>query len=671
MLKPRLLAMIGAVVIPAMVMVLSCQQAAYYGQDITPELYPDNSAIVLSKSRIHECEFVLEREKTHVWGVVEYTKIEEHTKVKILTESGLEKFGDMISLVFRKENSDYEVEARVISPDGKVSDVGPENITLLEIGKHYKQYRIAFPGLRVGSVIEVEEKIKSQNGDMAGRWDFAHEVPTLRSELVFKVPSGSKVRFNYAPPRGDEREITPTAEGKYDIYRFVMENIPPFNRERFMSADHVGNPTLRYYTYHISNETQERAVGIEEGSLKGQPYHMTWHNIAKIYNTYYDHICWEANKKSKEYRKGKNAFIEEFKRGEFTDTESMLRSFVSSFRENYQAIESGYFFRYTNPEEAYITKEGNSFELAYIMREMLTNLGMASSVVLVRDISEGLLDRKMPALNAFTDVILNLETGGNEYWIDPGSHMCRFDQVPWQCRGVDGLWLLPNGEFVFKKVSMRDAEYNRFVNLDKVEITEEGDLNGIAKITIAGQNLILLRKRIDEDEEGRFTEELIDLFKERYPVDFDEKELTIVEDGDDSLVVTYHYHMPDFADVAGGFINIDFSGWIGSSYMDVFEDEGRLYDIHFPYLRCDRACVRIKVPAGMVAVELPKDASRENDCFRYTRTVDMDRDTVTFRRCMIIKNPTIAAGDYEKVKQFIGETYKLDRETMVLKAASM
>jgi hypothetical protein len=670
-MRVKLSLLIAAGIVAAMTVIISCQQAAYYGQDITPELYPDNSAIILSRSRVHECEFVAELLKTYQYEVVEYTTIEDCTRIKILTESGLEKFGNMTSPVFRKENSKYEVEARVVSPNGNVSEVGENDITRLDIGKHYEQYRIAFPGLKVGSVIELKEKIKSQYGDMAGRWDFAHEVPSLKSELVFKVPSGSKVRFNYNPPREDEGEIVPTVDGKYDVYSFVMENIPPYKNEKLMSADHTGNPTLRYYTYHIPNESIERVLGIEEGSFQSQPLYITWHNIAKIYGSYYDHLRWESDEEAEDYRKGKEAFVAEFKSKSFDDTEEMLRSFVLDFRKSFQPIEGGYFLRSTNPEEAFITNEGNRFELAYVMREALRDLGIAASVVLVRDLGTGLLDRKMPDIQAFTGAILNIEHGGNEYWIDPGTHACRFDQVPWQCRGVDGLWLLPNGEFVFKKVSMMDSDYNRFVNNEEVVLAADGSLEGSATITIAGQNLIRLRKSIDVDEESRFTEELVELFKERYPDVFDEKSLAIIEESDDSLVVTYRYIISDFADVAGDFMNIDFSRWIGRSYLDVFVEEERLFDVHFPFLHCDRVCVRMKLPAGMKVVEFPKNASRENDCFQYTRAINVDGDAVTFRRCLVLKNSTITAADYAEMKEFIGETYKLDRETMVLKEASM
>ena len=671
MSKSRVIAFMVVIFVTVVIMIASCQQSVYYGQDITPELYPDNSAVVLSKSRTHECEFVLELERTFVWGVVEYTNIEEHTKIKILTESGLEKFGNMASNVLRKENTEYEVEARVISPDGSVSKVSDDDITRLDIGKHYEQYRIAFPGLRVGSVIDMKERIKSQYGDMAGRWDFASEVPTSRSELVFKVPAGSRVRFNYKPPKEDEGEVVPAVEGKCDVYSFVMENVPPYKDEKLMSADHIGNPSLRYYTYHIPNETMEKALGIEAGSFRGQPYYMTWHNIAKIYGNYYEHQCWESDEDCDEYREARDEFIGEFKSGTYEDIEDMLGAFVSEFRENFQSIEGGYFLRHTNPEETYITREGNSFEAAYVMREMLRELGVAASIALVRDLSVGLLDRKMPGLHAFTDAILNIEHGGKEYWIDPGTHVCRLDQIPWQCRGIDGLWLLPDGDFVFKKIPMEDAECNRFANIEEVEFTADGDMNGSARVTITGQHLIGLREAIDADEEDRFREELVELFKNRYPVDFAEEDLAVVEKSDDSLVVTYRYHMPGYADMAGDFMNVDFSKWIGSGYMDLFEDEERLYDVNFPFLRCDRACVRVKVPDGMKVVELPKNASRRNDCFDYTRTIEVDGDVVTFSRRITLKNSTITADEYAAIKEFVEEIYRLDRETMVLGPASM
>jgi hypothetical protein len=662
----KILQIAKLVSIAAVAVTASCQQTAYYGQDITPDQYPDNSAVVLERSRIHECEFRLELVRTFVWDVVWYVNIEECTRVKILTESGLDNYGDMVSDLLHKEYSKYEVEARVISPDGKVSDVDPKNVTRLDVGKNYEQYRIAFPGLKVGSVIEIREKVHSQHGDMAGRWDFASDVPTLKSKLVFKVPSGSKVRFAYMPPREEETEIVPTQEGRYDVYSFTIENVPPYRSEPLMSVDHAGNPTLRYYTWMISNETLDKVLGLEEGSFRGQPFIMTWNNIAKIYSFYFEPLGWEEDKESKKYRAERDAFIDTFKSRGFADNESMLRAFVMSFREGFQAIEQDHLFQYKNPEECYLTREGSAFELAYIMCEMLTSLGFAPSVILVRDLNEGRLDKKMPTLYAFTDAILHIEYAGKTYWLDPGSHTCRLNQVPWRCRGEEGLWLKPGGDFVFKRIPLNASEANGFANVEDVELDGNGDLRGTARITITGQDLITLRKHIDEEKGGETEDALDSLLRERFPMVFSEEGLSIVKESDDSLVVTYTYHKPGFADVSGDFMNVDFSDWIWSSYLGVFKSDDRRYDMHFPFLRKDLVCVRMKIPEGMQAVELPQNVEQESGCFAYTRRIAIEGNVIIFRRCMSLETSTIGIGDYEEMKRFMSDTYKLDRETLVL-----
>ncbi len=636
-----------------------------YGTSISADDYPGQSAVVLLSRKVHTLDVYLDLVKTYHYEVVEKTEIEQISRIKILTENGFKSFGDFESDTYNKDLHDYEIKAAVISPTGKRQDLGDEDIKRIDVGKGYFRYRVAFPGLEIGSVIEIVQKIKGDYPLLSGRWDFASDVPTVKSEFVFKVPKGSHIVFIMTPGREME-SVVPTEVRSDEIYTMTKENIPPYKKEVLMSPNHIGNPTLHYYVRMIPNWALERKLDIPEGSLSGEPYKMVWDNVREVYVRYFNSKTWEDTKKSGEYRRELDDIISEYKRKEFEITEEHLTGLLAWFREEFQPIDDELFYFRRNPEECIALREGGPFELAYILNYVLLGLDVKPNIILVRELTEGLFDKRRPTYSAFNHPLLCVEHEGTEYWIDPYSSYCGLNQLPWECCGVEGMFLLPTGEHSFIEVPLKQSAVNCLTNKEEVKIDEQGNLTGVAEITLTGQYLLELRKRAVITGEESCEEELKTLLKAEFPETFDEKSLRIDEEGDNRLQATFEYSIPHFADVSENFMNVDFMFWVASSLADVFKSNAREYDIHFPFLKREHALVRIEVPESFEIKELPSNKILKNINFSYERTVRLEEGTVTFERTMAVKSPIIQVRKYEEMKQYINEVYNLDRETMLL-----
>jgi hypothetical protein len=293
-------------------------------------------------------------------------------------------------------------------------------------------------------------------------------------------------------------------------------------------------------------------------------------------------------------------------------------------------------------------------------------MGISTEVVLIRDLSDGLLEKRAPAYNTFTHALLFVSCDGKDFWVDPFNPHCKLNQLPWECQGVEGLWLSATGKHNFKPIPMDPPDANCINNICVAQLNESGALSGKLTTAVSGQHLLDLRSSIDVAAEDNLEEELKPILEDVLPATLDYDSLRVVEDESNKLVISLAYSDWEFAETAGDFMNVDFSKWFRGSLSNIFADESRTYDIHFPYLRTDITAVEIAIPEGMAIKELPGDRKIGNEWLSYERSITSVEGTVTFTRTISLKEAMIPAHEYEAVKGAITEIHKLDKETLVL-----
>ena len=162
-----------------------------------------------------------------------------HRRVKILTEAGKQQAE--VSLIFRSEdNLEFidQVNAMVINYDesGSRSDlvVDRKSIYTRKINKYFSQVTFAFPGVKVGSILEYTYRISAKHYGMLHDWIFQSDIPVYRSTYELKVIPTREISYlvQYNPRYGVKAEPNKLANSVF----FEMKNLPSMTDEPLMDA---------------------------------------------------------------------------------------------------------------------------------------------------------------------------------------------------------------------------------------------------------------------------------------------------------------------------------------------------------------------------------------------------------------------------------------------------
>jgi len=203
-------------------------------ESITLEKYPDANAVIVFDSTL----VTLQADGRNV--------TREHKLVKILTDQGKQQYATTWN-EYCQTYSKAEVRlARVISPDGRVTNVAKKDIvdvpTPLWEGSKFvlpnvRVKSIQFPGLALGSSVEWITEDIMHNPVMEGQYDameiFSGGEPML--DVVYSIDAPTAMKFRWLvkggsvdtsfPVKGKRRRMTWAA---HDVPRLVYEPMMPY-----------------------------------------------------------------------------------------------------------------------------------------------------------------------------------------------------------------------------------------------------------------------------------------------------------------------------------------------------------------------------------------------------------------------------------------------------------
>jgi hypothetical protein len=226
------------------------------------EDYPDAGAVILLDEGVVEISD---------GGEIDFTYFERHRVVKILNTSGYSYANVSIGY---NESSDVEmIEARTVSPDGKITVLDEENIfdiTLYPRFVFFSDQRakiFTFPAVEEGCILEYKYRLTMSGNTLMHSWYFQNNSPTEVSRFSLKTPSIYNIDFklynidivsNVARIPSTERSIQ-TWEAR-DVMEFPKEiAMPPAKN----IAARIEVSPLGFYTwadvakwYHGLSESQ-------------------------------------------------------------------------------------------------------------------------------------------------------------------------------------------------------------------------------------------------------------------------------------------------------------------------------------------------------------------------------------------------------------------------------
>ncbi len=173
-------------------------------------------------------------------------ELEEHIRIKILSPNGFSSAQKKWSynsanrfdkVIFREAQTINIVDGKTI-----ITPIDKKDILVYKKSNDIEELAIAFPNVKVGSIIEYKVKIIRPYNIYYSAWYFQNALPTLSSKLKLKSASGTYTLIFPTPKLGKKYS------GKNKIREWELTNIPSYNTysKIYNISDNVERITFQY-----------------------------------------------------------------------------------------------------------------------------------------------------------------------------------------------------------------------------------------------------------------------------------------------------------------------------------------------------------------------------------------------------------------------------------------
>ncbi|MGA2079011.1 MAG: DUF3857 and transglutaminase domain-containing protein [Holophaga sp.] len=202
-----------------------------------------------------------------------------HYRATILQEAGIEQLAKYGDSYYEKYDQMKVKRAVIISPDGKVTPVGPDGIKDLPMpaeGPFYLQnvrlVLVSFPQLQVGSTVEVDMDIRRSAPPMDNTFSLLETLqggnPVLRQEIQVTLPASMPLAWKVY--RGSARFDRQERDGRF-IYRWEVGEQPQLVPEPSMPPPQEVCPVLALSTISSWKEVSRWYAGLSREGQKMTP----------------------------------------------------------------------------------------------------------------------------------------------------------------------------------------------------------------------------------------------------------------------------------------------------------------------------------------------------------------------------------------------------------------
>lgn len=519
-----------------------------------------------------------------------------HKRIKILKKSGFD-YGEIVVPFYHHNKAEgiSPIKARVVAPDGTVTDIGKKDIFKEKVNEYYSASKVALPNIQVGSVIEYTYKILSDRIVFLRDWYFQEEIPTRLSKLEISFPNYFVYNYIF---QGSEF-LEQKKEENYTIYEggkgtikigegwFTMENAVAFKEpESYIT-------TLEDYIAKIQFQLSQ--VNYPDG--RKEAFLSTWEELAK----------------DMEHRESfGEQFLKKRNHKKILEATAPLISSTKTQKETAQVLYD-YFntnvewngkHRYwveTSLNETFEKKTAYSGELNLMLLVALKATGITAHPLTVSTRSHGRMQEEYPLATQFDHVIVYAMLDGKGTLLDLGDPLLPMGMPNSEALNSKG-WLL---DFDNPQIIQINPAAGMDVFSVQLTLDEEGIASGLFKGAYKGYNAMPERRSYKKDTTGKHWYQRLE---EKYP-EFELENLTFknLDDVDQAFREQFDLNIPEAAQAVGDFIY--FSPVLFSQFEEnMFKLEKRYYPVDIPYPFSEHYIMTLTIPEDYEIEDLPESA---------------------------------------------------------------
>jgi len=597
--------------------------------------YPDADTLILFNHFSHD---VLPN------GQSRYTN---HQVVKILTERGIQKYGD-IAIPYQPAAQNIDVNiARTVTMDGTVlyppaeafNDVTPPGLLAQNLYSDAMWKVISMVGLAPGVCIEyqvtLEDKIPGGETWITGGYNFQGTETTLETSYALQMPKMWHLQWKIANDANPKAPEVSHTENDTIIYIWRYGEMPALTLEDGMP--HLNNvvPRLRY------------------SSIKD------WDSV---YNWY------KALAKEKYTTNASIAVKVEQLTNHLTTVEAKIRAIYHFVATNirYVGIELGQSaYQPTPATEVFHTQYGDCKDKTTLLISMLDLIGVKGYPVLLSVAPYEDVDTALPALNQFNHMIAAIPTADTYIWMDPTSSTCRYGDLPYNVQGRTGF-LISNTRGEFVETPVFPPETNRLVSTTELTLSDEGDVQGTLYIQTSGQYDLNARWAYQQIHPSLLKNVLTAELSQQFPgIQIASHDISDLSDLNAPLTINLGFHVEDYAVRVGNDMLLPLPIDEFADYAETFANEQRTYALAIGYPMKIEKAIRIAVPDGWTAT-LPKDIHHVVEHAELTRQYKQVGNIITYRLMFTVKNRILSAAAYPAARALFTSLASEDGARLVL-----
>jgi hypothetical protein len=560
---------------------------------------------------------------------------EYHFRYKILGDNP-DNFGN-ITIPFlmageMKIEQILDLKATVSYLDGeerKRLDLGEEHIFRSDHENGWSDYRIVFPQVKKGSILEWKYVKVDREYYLLEGWEFQGSYPRIKSQYTFKVPDYLRYQLvTQGTPVRENLQISPSK----DNFFWQLENVPAFQMEPYIS-----NPLD--YVYRVEGFL------FQDGTQFQPIVYSTWEELGTQIQSI---PAFESYFKGNSMKK---LGIKDVLYGtdNFQTAENIYRFVKDKFK-----VEPSVYPLPSQDAKSLVKKGiGNHLDIHLTLLNLLQEHGLSSDLVLINQKGENRTDLiPSPFLNQFSNSLIRLEIKDSTIWLDATDPYLTFGMIPPKKLVPQGF-LIRNDE---SKLVPIDLQHQSGSSLE-FSLEKDSLGNWAYRIDSKLEGLSVLSLR---DQLANPSPELEDLEDEYYDVSledrFQEEKFIISRakkpafKADEELVILTPFKESIF-------------------YENPFLEPRRVYPIDFDYPFYQRFQFEMEVPEGFELDEFPPSVkfATSNQELTYELESEVDEGSIRLNGILKINVKKFTPRAYTDLKSFAEKVSESVQFPVILK----
>lgn len=529
------------------------------------------------------------------------------------------------------------------------------------INEYWAEKSVTFPNVKVGSIIELKYRLKSENISTLPDFKYQYDIPVDYAEYHTEIPEfylyKGMVKGYVKPETTYEIEQTSQSfDGKVDkssvgmtmsykqvVTKYKVKDVPALKEEEYVNS--IDN----YYSQIVHELETIRYPDEEPKQIS-----TTWEKVAK--SIYEDDRFGKELKQSAYHLDDLRLLIKK----DFTNRDKI--NAVFSFVKNKMNWDERYgYYTKKGVVKAYQEKVGNVAEINFILLSMLKMAGVEAYPVLLSTRENGLAS--FPNKSIFNYVIVNAIDGEENVLLDATDKNADLNILP--IRDLNSMGRMIKDDGTSAEIDLMPKSNSKEVINAMVQITSEGNVSGKIRRQYFDYNAYLYRYNY----KGIVKESLVEQLEKKYDgIEIQDYEVLNNFDYTKPVIENYSFSSSDSVEIIGDKMYVS-PFFFFALQQNPFNSEVREYPIDFVYPHQDKINISLTIPEGYTIETTPqaKSVSMPEGLANFKYYISNTSNGIQLSFTLDINKAVIAPEYYDALKGFFKELVNKQTEKIVLK----